>query len=366
MRQLYSRAAAGLIGLLGATIIGMGAVNAAPVSVSLKVDTLVSDPGHIAGEFPGQGDTVFYAYTRDDGQTISDTIPVHICITDSSDLSGWASFKVTFDGNGQFPGTVTLPSDLTFLSSNGLSCQDVSVGINTGPVNLTDPNQAQNFTYNIVVRSNNSDSSPRNLAVNFNSGVQVIHLALTVLPAESNVSCYLTDSSGLILANCDGQPVNTDGRFVIVANKKKVEVATNPGQFYYNLIWKNRTGSAQNVAVQFTRTNLLAKGAQAIHAWYSNSYGAALSTNEFDEVNSIGFAEGSDDKITSITVPNGDSLAVTYHLSYAKIGQAVPVPCATTCGTADQFISVKADVTGGGISPKSCTSAAKGYLKSGT
>jgi hypothetical protein len=58
---------------------------------------------------------------------------------------------------------------------------------------------------------------------------------------------------------------STNGRFVIVVNKKNIEVATNPGQFYYNIVWTNSTGFDQVVEVTFARTGVIPNGAQAIH-----------------------------------------------------------------------------------------------------
>lgn len=73
----------------------------------------------------------------------------------------------------------------------------------------------------------------------------------------SNVSCFLTNSDGAFLADCDGVLVtesgSDEGRFAIVVNKKQIGVATNPGQFYYNLIWHNTTGAQQTVDVEFER-----------------------------------------------------------------------------------------------------------------
>jgi hypothetical protein len=95
-----------------------------------------------------------------------------------------------------------------------------------------------------------------------------VKIMVTVNPPPGP-TCFATDSDFNFLFACDGTTAitaGTDGRFAIVANRKNIEVATNPGQFYYNVLWKNSSGSAVTVNVAFLRAGVVANGAQAIHA----------------------------------------------------------------------------------------------------
>ena len=80
----------------------------------------------------------------------------------------------------------------------------------------------------------------------------------------------MTDSDGNVLSKCDGSPAESvrrarHGTFGIVANAHNKAVATNPGQFYYNLLWRNDTGSNQTIKLNMSLTGLVAQGAQAVH-----------------------------------------------------------------------------------------------------
>jgi len=332
-------------------------------------------PGNVQGVVGGasaEGARVDYTYVRNDGEDIVDSIPVEFCVLSSVGVP-WTSFEVKLRVNknsGSLPG-VTMPANLVFTyadfqSQTGQYCKSTTITINTGALVLPNPAVAKNYTVTIQGLAEKWIAS-QNFAAKV-VGENIIVLHVNVLPAPENTACYMTDSEGYLLENCAGQDVtesgSDDGRFEIVANKKGREVATNPGQFYYNFVWKNRTGTAQVVKISFLRTNVLPHGAQAIHAYVSNAFGSTLTTAQFDEVNSIGVAEGADDLIAAINVPAGDSVYATYHLSYAGIGKTVPVGCATNCPTANQPLYVKATVSGVGIPTEDCESGAWGYRKS--
>jgi hypothetical protein len=181
------------------------------------------------------------------------------------------------------------------------------------------------------------------------------------------VSCFLTDSSGLFLTDCTAALVtnsgSANGRFAIVSNKKGIQVATNPGQFYYNFVWLTATGSEQTVDVSFNRLGVVPNGAQAIHAAVFNGYLSTVNTPAFDEANSNGIPDGKDDQALGIVVPAASSLLVTYHLTWPDLGDSVPEGCALTCEQAKQLIEVTGTVSGDGIQTESCTSSALGYKK---
>jgi hypothetical protein len=346
----------------------IGFVFSGAVFAAKTVNTDVNPSSSTGGvNYNIDGVNAVYQYTIYDGQAVNDTIPVQVCMTGSE--TGWTSIGVTFGTQaGPLPG-VTPPAIQTFLSSATIpDCRTVSITIATGALNLTDPNVTQNFNANF----NLSDTSPQpstgsNKPQVSWTDVKNYQIKVTVLPATSNVSCFLTDSEGNFLTKCDGTPVtesgSDEGRFAIVANKKNIEVATNPGQLYYNLVWFNSTGSAHTVNVNFSRTGLSPQGRQAIHAALFNGYMDPMTQTDFAAANEYGVPEGSDDKVLGINVPAGNSLLVTYHLEWTGVGLTVPLGCTNNCDDANQTASVTGTVSGTGITAESCTATAYGYKK---
>lgn len=360
MRFGTSFLAAGVAGLAAVFSLAVTdtALAAAPASINVRIDT---GPLTIPGNIPGDttGDAVHYAYAINAGTGIIDSLPIKICIT-SQDLAGWNSFDIHIGvlGVGNLPG-ITLPGNITFTNTGALQCKTTSIDINSGPL------LAGNYAVNVNMTVDNKD--PGNTHVSLSEGTQTIHFKAAVLAVGTSVSCFLTDSSGNFLNDCSGDPANlsgTDtGRFIIVANKKNVEVATNPGQFYYNFIWRNTTGATQPVSVAFARTGVAPQGAQALHAWITNAYLTTITTSEFDTTNEIGVPNGSDDLVSSASVPAGSSLVVTYHLEWKGIGGQAPAGCATTCASANQLIRVVGTISGANVPEVSCTSTAWGWKK---
>jgi hypothetical protein len=256
------------------------------------------------------------------------------------------------------------PADQTFLATATTpDCRNLSITIATG--NLAAGNYNANFSLasDNPVPSGTADK-PR---VDFYD-YKNIQIKVTVEePGGCNISCYMTDSEGNFLADCDGNPVTVsgsdDGRFTIVANKKSIEVATNPGQIYYNLVWLNTTGTTQVVDVGIERTGVDPHGTNALHAMVFNSYVTPLTPEEFAQANANGIPEGADDTVSGVEVPDGSTLLVTYHLQWNGLGATVPSGCATNCPDANQLISVTGTVSGTGISPEDCTAGARGYRK---
>lgn len=329
-----------------------------------------------------------YEWTINDGQSVVDKIPVRVCRTTSSDDTVspyWVSIDIAFNKAGGLPG-VTVPGNETFsrLDGNGSlyqlpTCRDVEIQVSTGPLVLNDPLVAQNFVLNINLASDNPNPPTGNAKPNVNFyGDDLYHyidnLKLTVvvmpLPEEaSNVSCFLSNSAGLLLKDCDGEDVSesasNEGRFLIVANKKKpvrIEVSTNPGQFYYNLVWWNKTGATQAVDVVIDLTGVHPHGTQAMHTEVFNGYLDGVSLAEFAQVNINGVPQGDGGSVTAVEVPDGSSLVVTYHLEWDGIGDPVPAGCATDCPSANQLMSVMGTVSGTGIDTESCTAEAYGFL----
>ncbi|HSB05809.1 MAG TPA: hypothetical protein VLK23_11495 [Thermodesulfobacteriota bacterium] len=335
-------------------------------NVNIDVNPSTSTPGGISPDIGGVN--AVYNYTVYDGESINDTIPVQICMTGyEAGTPNWISIDSTFgSASGNLNG-VTLPADEAFSSFTTVppnDCRNLNIQITSGPLSVGVGN------YNANVNLGGSNPNPSN----GNGKPQVVfadiknfHIRVTVLTPPDNVSCFLTDSSGLFLTDCTGALVtdsgSDDGRFAIVANKKSIQVSTNPGQFYYNLVWLNTTGSEQTVDVNFDRTGVIPKGAQAIHSAVFNGYLSAVNPPVFDEANSDGIPDGQDDQALGIVVPAGSSLLVTYHLTWAALGNQVLGDCALNCGDSNQLIEVTGTVSGSGITTESCTSSALGYKK---
>lgn len=360
--------------MLGLSLVLAGTLFVQPamaaINVGIDVNPGTSTPGGIIPDVSGVN--AVYNYTIYDGQAVNDEIPVQICMTGSAG-TGWTSIDVDFSSpSPNLPG-VTVPGNETFLVGASLpDCRNVNISIASGALNLADPSVSEIFTSNFhmsdanPVPSSGSDKPKANYADVKNFQINVVVLPT---PPGSNVSCFLTDSSGLFLTDCSGSLVNQsgsedDGRFTIVTNNKKgIEVATNPGQFYYNFVWKNTTGAEQTVTVDFTRTGVMAQGTQAIHSAVFNEYLSTVNPVIFDEANSNGIPDGKDDNASSVVVPAGSSLLVTYHLIWEDLGASVPVDLAPSCETANQIMSIAGTVSGAEIPSETCTSGALGYRK---
>jgi hypothetical protein len=329
---------------------------APPPSVSVVVDAQTSTgaDGPVTPTHPGGSDQWVYDYTINSGESVSDTIPLEICVTTLN--TGWSSLtlQIGLDSPaGNLPG-VTQPSDQNFTTDG---CVDVTIGVNTGP--LTSGNYQKNILLKTV------SSTPSNTHVDF-VGAH-IHIRVHVRDeGPSVISCFTTDSNFDYLLDCDQKEVSTSGdggRFIIVANSKKIEVATNPGQFYYNALWDNTTGSGQTVTVNFARVGVKSNGTQAIHAKvFPPAPPLAIDVAAFEAVNSA-IPSGHDDVLENIFVPAGWTLWVDYHLEWTGIGSPVPPQCATNCGTANQLFQVTATISGSGIDTAVCEAGATGYKK---
>jgi hypothetical protein len=337
----------------------------AAIDVYFTITPGVGTPGSVSPDTDGHN--AVYLFSAIPNQAIDITIPVTICRTGAAS-DGWNSIDIAFPTvAGPLSAYTIVPANQTFYggSSSG-DCRNDSIRIQKA-----DGLAAGDYTVNInaigganPVPSTGSSKPQANV-----SPIQNIHVTLSVVQETiTNESCFMTDSSGLSLMDCEGEWVtdsgSDDGRFEIVANNKKnVEVATNPGQFYYNFIWRNTTGSDQTVDVDFTRTGVIPHGAQAIHSAVFSGELSSVDPSVFNEANSDGVPDGTDDQASGILVPAGYSLLVTYHLTWGGLGNPVPSGCALNCDTANQPIVVIGTVSGPGISTESCTSGALGYKK---
>lgn len=230
---------------------------------------------------------------------------------------------------------------------------------------------------NISVKNKNPNNFSPNVTVDGQNGSEIhIKLGVFAIDSISNVDCFITDSSDNALLDCAGSPVTASGsdagRFQIIANKKNIEVATNPGQFYYNFIWRNTTSTCQFAEVDFTKIGVVPHGAQALHYGIFNGYKSVVNLADWNAVNDA-TPEGTNAVTTATCVPSGSTLLVTYHLEWSDVGKLLPQyrnpegpTCATTCPTANQQMSVTGTIKGynSSVFPiESCTAGAWGYRK---
>lgn len=327
-------------------------------TVNIDVNPSTSTGG-ISPDISG-GVNAVYSYVIYAGQSITDVIPVQLCMTGSE--LGWTSIHVGFGSPGGDLSVVTLPADQIFYSGAQVpDCRSLNIQIATGPLSVG------NYVATFNMGDTNQVPSGTNKPNVTYADVKNFKIQVTVLePEVSHVSCFLTDSSGMFLTDCEGALVTDSGsdrgRFAIVVNKKGIQVATNPGQFYFNFVWLNTTGAERTVNVEFTRFGVDPKGAQAIHSAVFNGYLSSVNPSVFDEANMDGIPDGSDDQALGIVVPAGSSLLVTYHLTYAGLGSQVGA-LALNCEGADREIFITGTVSGSGIPEESCGSKAYGYKK---
>jgi hypothetical protein len=267
--------------------------------------------------------------------------------------------------NGTTPQSTTITLNPTgslsayaSVSPNGFTVNDDGA-VTTVTVTLTIPAAAlPDGQYSLIVHVASSD--PSKVAIAHDN----IHIGVVVggLCADAIV-CYFTSSDFVDLVDCSGNPVSTSsgGTFQIVPNKKKgAAVATNPGQFYYNLLWTNSTAIAQTVTASFAGANLTNTGANSVHA-LTFAAGFTQDLSAFELVNSDGTPCGPSGPCT-ITVPAGQTLWVTWHVAWAGIGGSTAGISASCPG--NQPISAVGTLTDSLSNViGTCEADATGYLK---
>jgi hypothetical protein len=305
-----------------------------------------------------------YVYNIATGQSISDTIPVKLC-TSTTDPENDFTYSLTLAFSGPSGDSIgeAVPSN-PILTADG--CQTVNITVNSGTFNtigIYAANSQVSVAQNGFIYTGGSPS-PHLPTTEPNNTLGEIQVRVNVTdPSQPPPSCFISDSDFNFLLSCSGeaQRYGNGGRFSIVANKKGIETATNPGQFYYNVLWTNHTGSDQTITVNFARIGVIPQGAQAIHAAIFPSF-PVLSEFNFDVVNSA-IPSGADDALESVIVPNGSTLWVDYHLEWSSLGgpsTGTPLTC-DLAGT--NCFKVLATISSGGTTLGTCEAGACGYLK---
>jgi hypothetical protein len=311
-----------------------------------------------AGTPDHTGSVYTYAYCLPSGSTVLDTIPVRFVITNGNTAGGSYSLSIT---------KTPAVSGLDLSDVTGVTVLDDGVAVQRNIVLSVSGLADGTYEYVLLVGPSSYSSALSGLDTS-------IHIQITIGgacdPAPSGPDCLLTSSTFAPLTDCAGNEVksNTGGTFAIVTNAKNKIVSTNPGSFYYNLIWKNNTGSDKVVQIGFDPTNLIPQGANAIHAYTFNGSGFTKSATNFDLVNQDGTPCGTLGPCT-ILVADGDVLWATWHGQYGEITKAVTdqlSACAETC-TSTSSISVTGTLTDVTTSLHtsigSCTASACGYVK---
>jgi hypothetical protein len=300
-------------------------------------DTLVitgeTDSNGFTPTLNGSPSEYFYATTVPAGAAFADTIPVQFDLSDTNNNPG-EIVTVALTAVGQVAG---------------------SISFDTPPFNMTDPTSGMMH----YVYINTSSLPPGDYHANVQvkatpaSGVSTthgtLHLLIHVADPAGQPTCYITDSSGLLLNDCHGSAVSTGGEFFIVTNQKKV-TATNPGQFYFNYVWTNPGADVTFTSLGLFGTNVVPVGANSVHVLI---YNGSSFTASFDDVNTDGTPCGKTGATckSAITVPAGQTLWLTWHLAYSFIGAPAPTGLLNfaSCGTptANGTISMSAELKNG-------------------
>jgi len=318
---------------------------------------------------PGQAQNQwFYNYTCvQTGTSLSDSLPITFSLDNARNDVTAVTATVSFNANGNptLAGAISFSPTTVDVTAGG-STVTADIVISTG--NLS----AGTYDANVQI----STDQPSKVSLNHD----VIHIRVTVADActQPKTACFITDSSFNPLVDCSGNPValesTSGGTFRIVFNHQNKVVSTNPGQFYYNLLWTNDTGADHKVTLTMSKSDdtLVTTGTNALHAAVFQS--AAIDptqplVSQFDAVNTNGTpcgtgTAGSTTCKSVATVANGQTLWVTWHLAYAKIGQNISNVSPGACpGT--ELISASCDVSDTDTTDllTTCTASATGYLK---
>ena len=288
----------------------------------------------------------FYTFCLPSGGSLNQTFPVELQLNNSNGTLG-ESASVSFNAVGPLSGVTGVPGTFT-VSDNGVA-QTQNVTLATG--SLADG------THIVNVQISADPSSKVDLSHN------TIHIQVVVGAGcvDSTSHCFLTSSEFDLLTDCSGAYVSgsSGGTFEIIAPKGKVQ-ATNPGQFYYNMIWTNQ-GVTQPITIELLASSLSSHGANAVHALVFDSTGFVTDASNFDMVNQDGTPCGPNGPCT-ISVPAGKTLWVTWHLQFSGIGGS-SAGMSNVCpgNVAISATGSLKDSTGSIIG--TCTATATGYLK---
>ena len=379
------RSRARKIGLIAAAIAAqMPAAFAAdpgPITefANITVAPQASVPIGAVAVLPTNGDnaTVTYNFSVFAGEAFSQTIPVEFCQT-STGGGAWSTYDMgILASNGS---SLVVPSATPIQFANGeVSCKTLNIDVNTGPLLLTNPPNA--VIRQRLIRLVKTAQDPVSPDVRVcNAGFEGYNQSsiverITVNPIPESVACWLTDSSGEFLADINGEPVDDSGSsagtFSLVVNPKQIEVATNPGQFYFNMSWWNRSNAPRTVVGSIPTAsivNLVTQGRNSLHsAIFQGMIDQADFQNYFSCANDgsdcYSTPHGNSGVTAPITVPGKATLLLTYHLEWAKTRSKFPAGCTNTGSGYRCPISALGIISEGAAEVARCSASATGYPK---
>jgi hypothetical protein len=260
--------------------------------------------------------------------------------------------SVGFSKSGSLAGSTTVPA--TFNLDDDGTPVSKQIHVSTGA--LLDGDYDVNV--GTTVDANKVDTpNPKSVKIQVHVGPECVTPSV----------CFYTDGYLNDLLDCAGQPVNgsSGGTFLIVANKKKGSIAssTNPGEFFYSMIWTNSTGSDQDVTINLDSPDdsLLPMGANSVHALTFDSAGFTQNLTNFDMVGADGTPCGPYGPCT-VTVLSTETLWVQWHVSWAGVGGSASGLSDTCPGNAG--IDAVATLTDSSQAVlDSCEATASGYTK---
>jgi len=318
-------------------------------------DTLVVTGGTDSNGFTptlsGNPAQYFYATTVNAGNSFADIIPVQFDLSDTNGVPG-EIITVTMSATGP------ITSAITFDAPSFPMTDPTSGLIHYVYINATNLVAGQDYHANVQI-----DAAPAS-GVTTTHGT--LHLLVHVVAADDPPPvCYITDSTGLLLNDCAGNPVFSGGEYFIVTNQKKI-TATNPGQFYYNFVWTNSTGADVTfTSLALSGTNVSPSGANSVHVLIYDANGF---TANFDDVNQNGIPCGKTGTTckSPITVPAGQTLWLTWHVSYSLVGGPVPgdllnYKACPLSPAADAIMQMGATLTNGTLTVTCGPVTANGY-----
>jgi hypothetical protein len=291
--------------------------------------------------------------------TFSETFPIDLVDTDDGDNSGGCTgttSSVQFSSGGSISGlTKGLPADFDITDDGSVVHKSIVLnGVGVAP-----------GTYNINVQIKGNAAFQRKLTLKHDHvQIQLIIGSACATPS----ACFFTDGAFNDLVDCAGAPVDdsTGGTFQIVgsAHHGTIVSAVNPGEIFYNFIWSNSTGEAQDLWICLEGTNVSPMGAQSVHAATFSTGGAFLPTLiDFDLVGSDGLPCGPWGPC-EVNVAADETLWVQWHLRPSLVGGST-YGISSTC-PGNRFISATATLWTGeceGDVVDTCTADASGYLK---
>lgn len=383
LTQAFSRARKTAVVVAFAAVQAVAAYAADPGPITefanITVTPRASVPLGTIAVLPSNGDngTVTYNFSVYAGETFSQAIPVEFCQT-STGGSAWSTYDMgVLASNGS---ALVVPTATPVQFSNGeVSCKTLNIDVTTGPLLLQNP--AVPLIRQRLIRLVKTDQAPASPDVRVrNEGFDgykpsSIVVRITVNPIPESVACWLTDSSGEFLADINGDPVDesgsTRGTFTLVVNPKKVEVATNPGQFYFNMSWWNRGNATRTVVGTIPSSSLVNLVTQGRNSLHSALFQGMINQTDFqayfacanDGSDCYSTPHGNSGVTAPIAVPAKATLLLTYHLEWAKTRSIFPAGCVNTGSGYRCPISALGIISESGAELARCASSATGYPK---